>query len=249
MSRTGRGSASMMQGDAARAVADAQAAVTLMSPIGDSWVLVHAEALLGAIAQATHRFEDAAGHLRRAAADSDRLGFAGQAAYHRTRLGRVQHQGGDRDSAADTLAEAVVAAVRCGDLRMAATARVNLARVLRDTGRTEDALALLRDADGWFDGAGGGDGALLARVLLASMSFGPDGAPVDALLEQAQHNHDQECEVLTLDLLARAHAMRGDRDRAAQLLDTADALTPMAMPVVDAVDRVDAHATRKLIQG
>ena len=40
----------------------------LLDPLGDSWGLVHAEAMLGAIAQAEHRFEDAAERLARAAA-------------------------------------------------------------------------------------------------------------------------------------------------------------------------------------
>ena len=51
---------SMMLGDIATAAAAADEAVGLLTPIGDSWGLVHAEAMLGAIAQADHRFDDAA---------------------------------------------------------------------------------------------------------------------------------------------------------------------------------------------
>ena len=54
--------------------------------------MVHAEAMLGGIAQAEHRFDDAAAALERAAEHSERLGFVGQAALHRTTLGRVQQR-------------------------------------------------------------------------------------------------------------------------------------------------------------
>ena len=57
------------------------------SRLGDSWGMVHAEAMLGGIAQAEHRFDDAARALARAADESATLGFLGQAALHRATLG------------------------------------------------------------------------------------------------------------------------------------------------------------------
>ncbi len=105
-----RGCASMALGDTARAAAAATAAVQLLEPIGDTWGLVHADALLGAIAQADHRFDNAARHLSRAAASSEQLGFLGQAAYHLTKLGRVEQQAGQTDAAVATLHRAIVAA-------------------------------------------------------------------------------------------------------------------------------------------
>ena len=70
----------------------------LLTPIGDSWGLVHAEAMLGAIAQAEHRFDDAATSLSSAAAASERLGFLGQAALHLTtpRPGRATSRATER---------------------------------------------------------------------------------------------------------------------------------------------------------
>jgi predicted ATPase len=50
---------SIMLGDTATATRGAEAAMTLLRPIDDSWGLVHAKAMLGAIAAAEHRFDDA----------------------------------------------------------------------------------------------------------------------------------------------------------------------------------------------
>src|SRR6185312_13589307 len=134
---------SMMLGEIATAAAAADEAVGLLTPIGDSWGLVHAEAILGGIAQAAHRFDDASRYLEHAAAASERLGFLGQAAYHLTRLGRVRHQAGQLQAAEQTLTLAIQAAIRGSDPRMAATARINLARVMRATGQRDAAQALL----------------------------------------------------------------------------------------------------------
>ncbi len=56
--------------------------------------------MLGAIAQAEHRFDDAAAALERAAEESAALGFLGQAALHRATLARVQQRLGDPRAAA-----------------------------------------------------------------------------------------------------------------------------------------------------
>ena len=68
-----------------------------MTPIGDSWGLVHADGMLGAVAHAEGRLDDATDALTRAAEDSARLGFLGQAALHLTTLGRVQQRAGHQD--------------------------------------------------------------------------------------------------------------------------------------------------------
>ena len=92
-----------------RAVADANEAVRIVEPIGDAWLLVHAEAIRGAIAQGEHRFDEAAAYLRRAAVASERLGFLGQAAYHLTTLGRIEQRAGNEAAAIDTLHRAIAA--------------------------------------------------------------------------------------------------------------------------------------------
>jgi tetratricopeptide (TPR) repeat protein len=125
---------SIMLGDTPSATRDATEAVRLLTPIGDAWGMVHAEAMLGAVANAEHRFADAADALTRAAALSETLGFAGQAALHLTTLGRVQQRSGAPTQALDTLTRAIGAATTGGDLRIAATARIHLARGLRGAG-------------------------------------------------------------------------------------------------------------------
>jgi predicted ATPase len=243
---------SMMLGDIATAAADADEAVRLLTPIGDSWSLVHAEAMLGGIAQAGHRFDEAGRYLEHAAQASERLGFGGQAAYHLTRLGRVRHQAGQLPAARATLELAIQAAVRGSDPRMAATARINLARVLRATGQPDAARALLHQCDDWYRTAGGGDGALLTRALLAALSEHDEEHDEDrdeagqAIADQARQAGDHEAEVVMLDALARRAAQRGRLEAARQLLDTADAAARAAVSIVDEVDRLDAHRAREL---
>jgi tetratricopeptide (TPR) repeat protein len=192
----------MMLGEIVTAAAAADEAVRLLTPIGDAWGLVHAEAMLGAIAQADYRFDDASRYLESAAASSERLGFLGQAAYHLTRLGRVQHQAGQLLAARQTLTRAVQAAIRGSDPRMAATARINLARIMRANGQNDAAQALLHQCDDWYRTAGGGDGALLTRALLAATSEADD-PELESIIDQARLAGDHEVQVVILDALAR----------------------------------------------
>ena len=139
------------------------------------------------------------------------------------------------------LLRALDSATGCGDLRMAATARIHLARVLDSGGRRDEAVQLLRVNEAWYRHAGGGDGALLTRVLLASMTDDPEELTV--VLDLASSVPDVEVEVLALDALARIAVRRGDRETAADLLRRADRLVPDA-PQIVATDRVDARAVR-----
>ena len=126
------------------------------APLGDSWGLVHAGALLGGIAQAEHRFEDAVDALARAAHESQRLGFLGQAALHLASLARVQQRAGAVEEAAASFDRALAAARASGDGRLASTARLNLARLRRAAGDHRAALDLLEENERWYDAAGGG---------------------------------------------------------------------------------------------
>jgi predicted ATPase/DNA-binding SARP family transcriptional activator len=240
---------SIMLGDTAGATAAAEEAVELLTPIGDSWGMVHARGMLGAIAQAEHRLDTAAIHLAGAAEESERLGFLGQAALHLTRLGRVEQQRGDPDAAIATLDRAIEAARRSGDLRIAATARVTLARILRSRGDDVVALALLEQTDRWYRTAGGGVGALLTRCLLASLSSAVDpaaaGRRLETLLTEAQATEDHETALLATDALGRLAAERGDLDHAHHLLGAADVLHEGLRHVVDDDDRTDAHLARQ----
>ena len=91
---------SLMLGDTATAARDGAEALGILTPIGDSWGLVHAQAMLGGIAQAEHRFDDAIDALSGAAQESMALGFLGQAALHLGSLARVQQRAGRPDDAA-----------------------------------------------------------------------------------------------------------------------------------------------------
>ena len=239
---------SIMLGDTAAATRSATEAVRLLGPIGDAWGMVHGEAMLGAIANAEHRFGDAAAALDHAAALSETLGFAGQAALHLTTLGRVQQRSGAPEEARDTLDRAIQAAATAGDLRIAATARTHLARTLRGAGDPAGARTLLEANDRWYRASGGGDGALLARCLLAAVAAeqGEETAAGDleAVLSEARRHQDPETQTLALDALARSAAAAGDRPLAARLLEEADGLHALVGHALDAADRLDASAAR-----
>ncbi|WP_432833130.1 BTAD domain-containing putative transcriptional regulator [Dactylosporangium sp. CA-092794] len=239
---------SIMLGDTAGAARAADEAVRILTPIGDAWGMVHAEAMLGAIAQAEHRFAAAARSLSRAAGAAERLGFLGQAALHLTTLGRVEQRGGDTAAAIATLHRAIAAADTGGDLRITATARAHLARILRATGAHDAARTLLEQNERWYTAAGG-DGALLTRCLLAA-GGGPGAAErLAAVLDEARAAGDREVEVLATDALARMAAERGDADAGRRLLASADELAAAIRHVLDDADRMDADIARALIRG
>ncbi len=234
---------SLMLGDTGSATHNATEAVAILAPLGDSWGLVHAEAMLGGIAQAEHRFDDAARALRRAAEESARLGFLGQAALHRASLARVQHR--MRDShAAGSYQQAIGEAVASGDGRLAATARLNLAR-LRRNGAESEAIALLEENERWYASAGGGESALLTDCILAAVR--DDATELEAVLKQARVNNDVEIQVSALDALARLAAEAGDLGSARALLSQADMLAPHVAHVLDEDDRLDSTKVRQLL--
>jgi predicted ATPase/DNA-binding SARP family transcriptional activator len=209
-------------GDLAGAAAACAAALEILTPLGDQWALGHAEALLGGLAQAQHRYGEAVDHLTRAAAAADRLGFVAAGGLHRAGLGRAYQQAGDPAAALDAFAAAIEAGRASGDLRVAALARVRRARLLRSLGRLDDARADARAARAWFRSAGGGDGALLAEHLVAALDA--DDSALETVLATARATGHTEIELLTLDALGR-HA-------------EADALWPAVAHLVTADDRL-----------
>jgi tetratricopeptide (TPR) repeat protein len=235
---------SLMVGDTTTATRDATEAVDLLTPIGDSWGMVHAAAMLGGIAQAEHRFEDAARALERAADASLTLGFLGQAALHRATLARVQQRLGD-DAATSSYERAIDDAATVGDGRLAATARLNLARLLRGEGEHEAAMELLRENERWYRSAGGGEFALLTRCFLASERDDFDG--LRSVLDEARGTGNTEVQLFALDALARLAAAAGDVDSARSLVTEADELAPLLAHAVDDRDRVDAASVRRLL--
>jgi tetratricopeptide (TPR) repeat protein len=193
-------------------------------------------------------------HLSGAAAAAARLGFTAAEAYHLSNLGRVQELSGEPQAAIGTLRSAIEKASAAGDFRAAAVARVRLGRVLRATGDRESARSMVDSAQDWYDGFGGGEGALLAESTLAALAAedGVDGVDVarqrlSVALDHARRAQDHEAEVLTLDALARSHASAGELDEALALLAAADDVIPAAGHLVFDSDRIDARQARAFI--
>ncbi len=232
---------SLMVGDTGTATRDATEALRLLVRIGDSWGVVHAEAMLGGIAQAERRFADAAQALRRAADESATMGFLGQAALHRAGLARIQQLLGDPD-AVGSFEQAIVDAAAVGDGRLAATARLNLARLLRSGGDSEAAVGLLEQNERWYRSSGGGEHALLNRCLLGSAR--DDTVALAEVLDEARSSADVEVQVFALDALARLADGPDGTDSAAAMLGEADLLAAQVAHVIDDSDRYDAAVAR-----
>jgi hypothetical protein len=166
-------------GDTAAGRAACEDAIRVITPLGDAWGLLHAEAALGRLEQAEHRFADAARHHGHAAESAAGLGFDGAAALHLAHLGQAQHDAGD-PAAADTLRRAIAGAERAGDLRLLAMTRVTQAKVLRTAGDRAAASELLVAANRWYAESGAGDGAELAADLLADLRAEDGGVTIPA---------------------------------------------------------------------
>lgn len=227
----------LMLGDTAAAARDGAEAITILTALGDSWGLVHAKAMLGGIAQAERRFDDAIDALSDAAQESQTLGFLGQAALHLGSLARAQQRAGRPAEASASLVKALAAATASGDFRMAATARLNLARLLRGNGNGSAAVSLLRENLAWYAGAGGGDGALLSRCVLAAETKDTDS--LQAVLALARTDQNHLVTILALDALARLSAEEGEHAHATELVAQADALHPAVAHLLDDADRPD----------
>jgi hypothetical protein len=206
--------------------------------------MVHAHGLLAAVAQSEQRLEDAAHAFAAAAEESKTMGFLGQAALHRASLARVQHRLGD-PAATGSYQQAIDEATAGGDGRLAATARLNLARLLRCTKQTDAALALLEVNERWYAAAGGGEYALLSHCLLSAERR--DSPTLEEDLVQARGAGSIEVEVCVLDAMARLAAEAGDMSAARARLADADDLAPQVAHVLDEADRPDAEAARRLI--
>ena len=231
----------LMVGDTAGATRAGTEALAVLGPIGDSWGMAHAGALLGGIAQAEHRYDDAVRALARAADESATMGFLGQAALHRASLARVQQRLGD-PAAVASYQQAIREALSVGDGRLTATARLNLARLLRGAGQGAEAVALLKENQRWYESAGGGDFALLTDCVLAAAR--DDGGALRSVLDEARATSHVEVQVFALDALARLAAESDDLATSGKLLAEADRLAAQVAHVVDEADRIDAAGVR-----
>ena len=219
----------------------------------DPWLHVRGEAMLGELARLQRRFDDAVGHIGRAAERSRQLGFQQTEAYQVMSLGRAQCQAGDYETGSATLRLAIDKAQTIGDVRLAALARVNLGRVLRALGEIAEARASLEAATAWHREAGGGEQAALGECLLAAMDAVdqvPDAEErLESILDEARGADDAPVEVFALDALAHIAAARGDGGTARALCEAADRRMEAAAHVITDRDRTDAHAVRAVVPG
>ena len=244
--------AEIARGEMARGKAACDEALRLIVPLGDNWGRIHAEAMLGGLAQAEQRFADAAEHLERAVDAAHRLGFRAAEAHHLTNLGRAEQQLGDRRRASATLDRAIDVARATGDLRTAALAQVRLGRLLRELGESAAARTTVAEAQNWYALAGGGDGALLAESVLAALDV-EDESPeaqerVARVLGAAHDAGDLEVEVLALDACAVAHAKHGRLHEAQTALARADQLMSAAHHLLSDSDRIDRDRARQFLR-
>jgi tetratricopeptide (TPR) repeat protein len=227
-------------------------ALQLIEPLGDNWGRIHAEAMLGELAQAEHRFREATAHLGRAARAAHELGFEAAEAHHLTNLGRAQQQLGDPAAAAATLDHAIEVATATADLRTAALARVRLARVLRATGGHERARVEVDAARRWYAVAGAGEGQPLADYLAAALDIDDEVAGAEQrlgeVLAAARQSDNVEIEILALETAARVDAERGQVDQALQALREADRLLPVVAHLMIDSDHADRDRALALVQ-
>jgi tetratricopeptide (TPR) repeat protein len=243
--------AALLRGDTRAASAACAEADRLLRLLCDDWVLDHLDALLGYIAQAEERFDDAATHLRRAADAARRLGYASTEASHLDTLGRVLEQAGRIDEAIETFERVIDIGRTTRQLRLLALDRVHLGRVLRGRGDRHAALLAIRAADHWFESSGGGDGAALAACLHSAMDAEDGDSTAEprlrAVLQHAGGQHTPDIEIIAMDALARQAANEHRLAEASALLDAADDLMPSARHLLGSADRLDAHHARALI--
>ena len=243
--------AALLRGDVVAASVACAEADRLLRPLGDDWALDHLDALLGYIAQAEERYDDAATHLRRAAAAAGRLGYASTEASHLDTLGRVLEQAGQIDEAIETFERVIEIGRTTRQLRLLALGRVHLGRVLRGHGDRHAALLAVQAADHWFESSGGGEGAALAACLHGAM---------DA--EDGDSTASPVCAPCSNKRVANTHPTSKswpwtpspDTPRtndhfaeARRLLDAADDLMPSARHLLGSADRLDADHARTLI--
>lgn len=237
--------AALAVGDVGTATRDASAAVKILTPIDDAWALVHAQALLAGIARVEGRLDDAAHALAEAAEMSRVLGFPGQAALHLANLGEVEHHLGHEARAVPTLRRAMALAVAGGDGRLAATARLHLAQLLRARGEGAAAINLLEQNVDWYARSGGGDGALLSRCILVAETR--DGIALASVLEEARRAQDVPAQVHALDAQAHHAALNTDPELARRLLKQADDAAVLAPTAIAEQDRHDKRQALLLL--
>ena len=220
----------------------------LGTTVDDPWLRVRHEGMSGELARIEHRFDDAVAHLSRATDLSGRLGFRQTQAYQMSSLGRAQCLRGDEATGVVTLQRSIGLAESIGDVRMAALARVHLARILRGLGDVDQARRVIESSMAWHRAVGGGEQAALGECLLAAMDAADGVSDADgrlqAVLAAAREAGDAHVEVFALDAIARVRSSEGNQAEALALCDRADARMAAASTLISERDRVDAQVVR-----
>ena len=233
----------LMVGDTAAATADATEAVGALEPIGDSWGMVHAEAMLAGSPRPS-----TATTTRRALSPEPPTSPPPWDSSARPPCTAPPWRGsssrlGD-PAALASFEQAIRDALSVGDGRLTATARLNLARLLRGVGQGADAVALFEENERWYKSAGGGDFALLTDCMLAAERR--DEHALRSVLDAARATGNLEVQVFALDAQARLAAESRDRETAGDLLAESDRLAAHVAHVVDKGDRIDAAAAGRV---
>ena len=186
--------------------------------------------MLGELARLEHRFDDAVGHIARAAETSGRLGFLQTEAYQMTSLGRAQCQAGDYEAGAATLALGDRARPRrpatCGSPRSAASTSGGCCarsagpprRARRWSGRRVPPRRGRRRA--------GRARRLPARGARRATAAGR--ARLEALLDAARRDGDAPVEVFALDALGAPRATTGASASRRRRMDARRTSSPSA---------------------
>ena len=243
------GYAACALGDTARVHAACEVGARAVAATGDDWLGGHVEAILGQLAQAEHRYDDAAAHLRLAAESAHRAELAAAEGFHLAGLGRALQLAGDPQGAIAALDRGIELTQQVGLMRAVALSRVRLGRLLRSVGDDRAARVALVQADDWFRASGGGDESALAECLVAAIDAESDQSGATGVLETLLEREpdDVEVQVLALDALAAVQARADEHDAALSLLAKADALMPAASHLISEDDRIDAHRARAVL--
>jgi class 3 adenylate cyclase/tetratricopeptide (TPR) repeat protein len=228
---------------AARAISAARSAADDESLARSLNVLATAEVMLNR--------GDAAGHWREALAVRERRGELAEQATITVNLGGLAWFAGRWDEARELYQRSAEAAVRSGDVVVAALSRANLGELLVAQGRLDEAGSVLAEAGATLRAVGYREGAAFAESQLGRVRAkrGDVGAARDSftrLLDEL----DAQLPAEAIDLacaLAEAELDAGDPARGLEVIDTALAAASEGAGVYTAAaERVRGRALARL---
>ncbi|QYN38186.1 winged helix-turn-helix domain-containing protein [Pseudonocardia sp. DSM 110487] len=237
----------------------AERAATLFREVGDRWGQVQTTFALGAIAELTGRYADAAEQHRAGLRMAEELGLWAEVSYQLSWLGRVALLERRFAEAEDLHRRAVDMAVAHGFAPGRIYALTGLALGERRTGELDAAERHLHEVLDWHVAAGADIATTLIHAELgfvAELRGDADGAVRRQLTGYAvaRRSGDPRALALALEGLAGAIALTGVHGHAARLLGAAAAAresvgAPLPPAERGDVDRITAVATAALGEG